>query len=232
LGSSAREGNQQNKRVRNKEKTNVHQAFTAWVNGVLERIGERIADISTDFSDGILLVHFLELLSNKKIGKKLELEKKTEIYRVQNLYLALQFVSEVMGVKAEGVAAEGVQSLYYLFLALNIHHPYIPAAFFVPSTHFRFKILLEEIVSSFLVSCGHSTENTVSLLSRKEVILSLSHSFPLLHNFATDKSSEEGLLQWCKNITSEYNGVDIKSFKTGYFLFLSYMEGNGGATQI
>jgi len=31
-----------------------------------------------------------------------------------------------------------------------------------------------------------------------------------------DKSSEEGLLLWCKNTTSGYDGVDIKSFKTGF----------------
>ena len=86
------------------------QAFTAWVNGVLERVGEHITDISLDFSDGIKLVHFLELLSNKKIGKKLELERKTEIYRIQNLYQALQFADTQMDVKAEGVAAEGLSS--------------------------------------------------------------------------------------------------------------------------
>jgi hypothetical protein len=37
----------------------------------------------------------------------------------------------------------------------------------------------------------------------------------LTFHFA-DKSSEEGLLLWCKNTTSGYDGVDIKSFKTGY----------------
>lgn len=107
-----------------KRLTQAIQAFTSWVNGVLDRVGENIADISTDFSDGIKLAHFLELLSGKKIGKKLELERKSDIYKIQNLYLALQFAEKDMDVKAEGVAAEGIiiiliintTIIFYLFI--------------------------------------------------------------------------------------------------------------------
>jgi Calponin homology (CH) domain len=103
------------------------QAFTAWVNGVLERIGEHIQDITSDFSDGIRLAHFLELLSGKKLGKKLEEDRKADIYRIQNLYLALQFAESQMGVKAEGVAAEG--TLFFTSFTLsNFGHSYISQA--------------------------------------------------------------------------------------------------------
>lgn len=92
------------------------------MNGVLDRVGENITDISADFSDGIKLAHFLELLAGKKFGKKLELDRKTEIYRIQNLYLALQFAENEMGVKAEGVAAEGVFSpLSFLSMIKTFH---------------------------------------------------------------------------------------------------------------
>lgn len=142
------------------------KAFTAWVNGVLDRVGEHVTDISTDFSDGIRLAHFLELLSGKKVGKKLELDKKSDIYKIQNVYLALQFAEKDMDVKAEGVAAED-------FVKGN-----------------------RKLALGFLWT-----------LYRKYRIAVIKEG---------DKSSEEGLLQWCKNITDDYGGVDIKSFKTGF----------------
>lgn len=86
--------------------THINQAFTAWVNGVLDKIHEKVNDITTDFSDGIRLIEFLELLSNKKIGKKLERDPKSRIHKIQNVYLAIQF-TETLDVKPEGVSAEG-----------------------------------------------------------------------------------------------------------------------------
>lgn len=83
------------------------------MNGVLDRVGEHITDITSDFSDGIKLSHFLELLSGKKIGKKLELDRKSDIYKIQNVYLALQFAEKEMEVKAEGVAAEGMNFFFF-----------------------------------------------------------------------------------------------------------------------
>jgi len=141
------------------------KAFTAWVNGVLNKIEEKITDITLDFSDGIRLIHFLELLSNKKIGKKLELDAKSRIHKIQNVYLAMQF-TETMEVKVEGVAAED----------------------FVDSN--------KKLILGFLWT-----------LYRKYRIAVIKEG---------DKSSEEGLLLWCKNTTAGYEGVDIKTFKTGF----------------
>jgi hypothetical protein len=83
------------------------QAFTAWVNGVLKHINEKVTDITQDFSDGVRLAHFLELLSGKKMPKKAE-EAKSRIHKINNVFLALQFL-EQMDVKVEGVAAEGIK---------------------------------------------------------------------------------------------------------------------------
>jgi len=142
------------------------KAFTAWVNGVLDRVGEKVTDITSDFSDGIRLAQFLELLCGKKIGKKLELDKKSDIYKIQNVYLSLQFAEKEMDVKAEGVGAED-------FVKGN-----------------------RKLVLGFLWT-----------LYRKYRIAVIKEG---------DKSSEEGLLQWCKNVTGDYDGIDIKSFKTGF----------------
>lgn len=141
------------------------KAFTAWVNGVLAKINEHIEDITVDFSDGIRLTEFLELLSGKKIAKKPE-EPKSRIHKINNVFLALQFLESLNEVRVEGVAAED----------------------FVDSN--------KKLILGFLWT-----------LYRKYRIHVIKEG---------DKSAEEGLLQWCKNTTSGYSGVDIKNFKTGF----------------
>lgn len=140
------------------------KAFTAWVNGVLKHVDEKVTDITQDFSDGIKLSHFLELLSGKKMPKKPE-EAKSRIHKINNVFLAIQFLDQ-MDVKVEGVAAED----------------------FVDSN--------KKLILGFLWT-----------LYRKYRIHVIKEG---------DKSSEEGLLLWCKNTTAGYDGVDIKSFKTGF----------------
>jgi hypothetical protein len=140
------------------------KAFTAWVNGVLKHVDEKVTDITQDFSDGIKLSHFLELLSGKKMPKRPE-EAKSRIHKINNVFLALQFLDQ-MEVKVEGVAAED----------------------FVDSN--------KKLILGFLWT-----------LYRKYRIHVIKEG---------DKSSEEGLLLWCKNTTNGYDGVDIKSFKTGF----------------
>jgi len=141
------------------------KAFTSWVNGVLKPSDEHVKDITTDFSDGIKLILFLELLSNKKIGKKIEHDAKSRIHKIQNLHLALKFVEE-LDVQVQGVSSED----------------------FVDSN--------KKLILGFLWT-----------LYRKYRIATIKEG---------DKSSEEGLLLWCKNQTAEYSNVEIKSFKTGF----------------
>eukprot|EP01111_Echinosteliopsis_oligospora_P013816 TRINITY_DN504_c0_g1_i1.p1 TRINITY_DN504_c0_g1~~TRINITY_DN504_c0_g1_i1.p1 ORF type:complete len:511 (-),score=125.21 TRINITY_DN504_c0_g1_i1:78-1610(-) len=141
------------------------KAFTSWVNGVLKGVNESITDITTDFNDGIKLILFLELLSGKKIGKKVEMEAKSRIHKIQNLHIALKFVEE-LDVVVQGIGSED----------------------FVDNN--------KKLILGFLWT-----------LYRKYRIAVIKEG---------DKSSEEGLLQWCKNQTSDYSNVEIKSFKTGF----------------
>ncbi|GAM21064.1 hypothetical protein SAMD00019534_042390, partial [Acytostelium subglobosum LB1] len=92
----------------NKEWEKVQEmAFTSWVNSVLDKRGvPKIADVSTDLSDGVKLIYFLETVSGKKFHKKFDKEPKTRILRIQNLHLAMIFVDSDLGVKVQGVAAE------------------------------------------------------------------------------------------------------------------------------
>jgi len=141
------------------------KAFTSWVNGVLRTVNENITDITADFSDGIRLILFLELLSNKKIGKKIETDPKSRIHKIQNIHLALKFVEE-LDVQVQGIGSED-------FVDHN-----------------------KKLILGFLWT-----------LYRKYRIAVIKEG---------DKSSEEGLLLWCKNQTAEYSNVEIKSFKTGF----------------
>lgn len=84
------------------------------MNGVLAKINEHIEDITVDFSDGMRLTDFLELLSGKKINKKPE-EPKSRIHKINNVFLALQFL-ESLEVKVEGVAAEGESPSFLFFV--------------------------------------------------------------------------------------------------------------------
>jgi cortexillin 1/2 len=128
----------------------------------------KVSDITTDFSDGIRLVQFLELLSGKKIGKKMEVDPKSRIHKIQNVYLAIQF-TESLEVKPEGVAAEGKLFVRVICnIAAGKGFLYLLFFFFFLSvfstmSHSIVQILLTATKSSFLGFYGHCTENTVLL---------------------------------------------------------------------
>ncbi|EGG24723.1 actin bundling protein [Cavenderia fasciculata] len=82
------------------------KAFTAWVNSVLDRRGEKIADVAKDLSDGVKLIFFLELVSAKKFNKKFDYEPKARINMIQNIALALKFLDEDLKIKVQGIGAE------------------------------------------------------------------------------------------------------------------------------
>ncbi|EGC39302.1 hypothetical protein DICPUDRAFT_52744 [Dictyostelium purpureum] len=157
----------------NKEWEKVQEmAFTSWVNSVLEKRGvNKISDVSTDLSDGVKLIYFLESVSGKKFPKKFDLEPKTRIMRVQNLHLAMLFIDEDLKIKVQGVAAEE----------------------FVDNN--------KKMILGFLWT-----------LYRKYRISVINEG---------DKSSEEGLLAWCKKTTEGYQNVNIQNFKT------SFRDGHG-----
>ncbi|KAF2071721.1 hypothetical protein CYY_006966 [Polysphondylium violaceum] len=153
------------------------KAFTAWVNSVLDKRGEKIQDVSKDLSDGVKLIAFLELISNKKLHKKYDFEPKARINFIQNVAIALKFLDEELKIKVQGVGAED----------------------FVDNN--------KKMILGFLWT-----------LYRKYRIAVISEG---------DKSSEEGLLLWCKNTTTGYNGVNISSFTKSFrdglaFLALSH----------
>jgi hypothetical protein len=65
------------------------------VNTVLERRQiEKVTDITTGFGDGITVIHFVELLCEKKLKMKYSAKPAQKIHKIQNTHLALEFLRE------------------------------------------------------------------------------------------------------------------------------------------
>src|SRR5690348_2215664 len=82
------------------------QAFTSWLNGILSKREMEIKNIRTDLNDGVKLINFLELLSGKKFKGKYEQHPPSRIQKIENLFLALQFLQKEMLIKPSA-SAEG-----------------------------------------------------------------------------------------------------------------------------
>ncbi len=87
------------------------KAFTSWINGLLSSRGVEIKDIIEDFSDGIAFMQFVELLSDKKPNfKHSERPPNGEVSRIQkieNVYLALNFLEKDLHFPLQGVGPQG-----------------------------------------------------------------------------------------------------------------------------
>jgi len=142
------------------------KAFTAWMNETLGPTGDKVSDVRVDLGDGVKFAHFLECLSGKKLGARLDAKANQRIQKIQNLVLALKYMDSEMGVKNPGCSAEDLADG-------NI------------------KMVL----------------GLLWTLYRKYRIATIS---------VQDKSSEEGLLLWVKNVTDGYNGVHIENFKNSF----------------
>lgn len=65
------------------------------MNTVLEkRQVEKVTDLTVQFADGLTIVHFVELLCEKKIKKKYTTKPAQKIHKIENTHLALEFLKE------------------------------------------------------------------------------------------------------------------------------------------
>ncbi|KAJ2780851.1 alpha-actinin [Coemansia javaensis] len=68
------------------------KTFTKWVNARLaERDLRQLNDICTDFSDGVALVHLLEIIGDASLGR-FNRSPRMRIQRIENVNLALDFI--------------------------------------------------------------------------------------------------------------------------------------------
>lgn len=65
--------------------------FTRWANEHLRTVNKHIADITTDFSDGIRLIALVEVLSGKRLPNYNK-RPKVRAQKIENVNIALQFL--------------------------------------------------------------------------------------------------------------------------------------------
>ncbi|KAI0166326.1 calponin homology domain-containing protein [Xylariaceae sp. FL1272] len=82
------------------------KTFTKWLNVKIEPRGVQVKDLVTDLSDGILLIHLLECLSNESLGRYAA-RPKLRVQRFENANIALNFVKS-RGIAMINIGAEDI----------------------------------------------------------------------------------------------------------------------------
>lgn len=80
------------------------KAFTSWLNGYLSKRNMEITDMTTQLDDGVKLINFLELLSEKRVKQKYIEKPPTRIQKIENLHIALSFLEKEMEVRSTASA--------------------------------------------------------------------------------------------------------------------------------
>ena len=85
----------QNRRVKEVETGRLHaKTFGAWANSYLRQRGLRINDLTTDLSDGVLLIQLIELVSGTACPEKYHAKPTLEIQKVENVLIATRFINQ------------------------------------------------------------------------------------------------------------------------------------------
>jgi len=83
------------------------KTFTKWVNSHMAKRGQSVTEFTSDFQDGLKLISFFEIISNKDIGSRYEKKPKMKIHYIQNVSTALKFLAE-QKVKLVSISAEDI----------------------------------------------------------------------------------------------------------------------------
>jgi len=141
------------------------KAFTSWVNQTFDKNGITPVSNILDLSDGVKLPQFLECITGKTL--KFDKTPAARIQKIQNLALALKFISDDLNVKLVGIGAEDV-------LDGNM------------------KLILGLLWSMF-------RQVKLGVLGGGDA-----------------KTAERGLLDWIREMTAGYEGVNIVNFKESF----------------
>ncbi|KFA49407.1 hypothetical protein S40293_08672 [Stachybotrys chartarum IBT 40293] len=82
------------------------KTFTKWLNTKIEVRGLEVKDLVQDLSDGVMLIHLLECLSNESVGRYAA-KPKLRVQRFENANLALDFIKS-RGIQMTNIGAEDV----------------------------------------------------------------------------------------------------------------------------
>ncbi|KAH6888582.1 calponin homology domain-containing protein [Thelonectria olida] len=82
------------------------KTFTKWLNTKIEARNLEVKDLVADLSDGVMLIHLLECLSNESLGRYAS-KPKLRVQRFENANLALDFIKS-RGIQMTNIGAEDV----------------------------------------------------------------------------------------------------------------------------
>ncbi|KAK3069594.1 alpha-actinin, partial [Coniosporium uncinatum] len=82
------------------------KTFTKWLNNKLKARQIAIEDLVKDLSDGVVLIHLLEILGNESLGRYAS-KPKLRVQRFENVNKALDFIKG-RGIQMTNIGAEDV----------------------------------------------------------------------------------------------------------------------------
>eukprot|EP00325_Prymnesiales_sp_UTEX-LB-985_P019569 CAMPEP_0174747164 /NCGR_PEP_ID=MMETSP1094-20130205/90645_1 /TAXON_ID=156173 /ORGANISM="Chrysochromulina brevifilum, Strain UTEX LB 985" /LENGTH=136 /DNA_ID=CAMNT_0015951989 /DNA_START=11 /DNA_END=417 /DNA_ORIENTATION=- len=68
------------------------KSFTTWVNLHLKKVGMEVAELKTDFADGVKLLKLIETISEESLGKYSK-NPISKFQKVENLNLPLKYIN-------------------------------------------------------------------------------------------------------------------------------------------
>ncbi|KAF2076978.1 hypothetical protein CYY_001687 [Polysphondylium violaceum] len=83
------------------------KAFTGWINQHLQERQLVVKDLATDFSDGVILLNLLEILSGKKIPRYVRYPKFLQ-HKIDNINVGVGFMEKVFDIKVVGCNAKDI----------------------------------------------------------------------------------------------------------------------------
>jgi len=83
------------------------KAFTSWLNSYLEKREKKLNDLQNDLQDGTLLNHFLEIVSDKKLGRW-ELAPSRKVHKLENLSIGLNYIQNDLKIRLVGIGSEDI----------------------------------------------------------------------------------------------------------------------------
>jgi len=95
------------------------KAFTHWVNSQLAKRDESIENLQEGFQSGVQLVTLVEVLSGKKIEHKWTKKPNLKVHKINNCFIALNFLQNDLQLKNITVSAEDLVSGEHLNLILG-----------------------------------------------------------------------------------------------------------------
>ena len=82
--------------------------FSRWCNKYAQQRGITIEDCTQDFKDGVKLINLLEVIGKDPMPGKYTKAPKNDYQRLENISLAIKYITDVKGVKLVGIGAQNV----------------------------------------------------------------------------------------------------------------------------